>query len=158
MNKILFFTLLLIVSCKSGTNKEVASDEFNWVDINKAATMPNSENKMYFIDVYTDWCGWCKVMDKETFSKPEVQKALAARFHTVKFNAEQKESITFNNQTYEYQASGGRGGINMLAAAMLQGELSFPSYVILNKNKEIIKVTRGFIAADEFLKELSSIK
>jgi thioredoxin-related protein len=156
-------TMAFLAGCKSDSNSSKSAtaaldpNAFRWVDINEAASMANSENKMYFIDVYTDWCGWCKVMDRETFSKPEVQQALKARFHTLKFNAEQKQSITFAGNTYPWQ-EGGRNGINMLAVALLQGELSYPSYVILDKDKKLIKVTRGFIQADEFLKELSSIQ
>ncbi|MBP6399160.1 MAG: hypothetical protein KA340_14845, partial [Saprospiraceae bacterium] len=63
---LLFFVFLLFVSC--GENKKNdypggKDGELNWIDMKTAATIPNTEKKMYFVDVYTDWCGWCKVMD-----------------------------------------------------------------------------------------------
>jgi thiol:disulfide interchange protein len=136
---------------------EASGDGLNWLAIQAAADHKNEEGKMFFVDVYTDWCGWCKVMDKKTFSDPAVQKALNERFHVVKFNAEQKEAITLNNKKYEWQ-NAGRNGINTLAVEFLGGEMGFPSYVFLDKNKKPFKVAKGFMPADQFLAELSSIK
>ncbi len=128
-----------------------------WIDMQAAANHKNEEGKMYFVDVYTDWCGWCKVMDKKTFSDPKVQKALKDRFHVVKFNAEQQESINFNNKKYDFQQEG-RNGINMLAVELLGGEMGFPSYVYLDKNKKPFKVSKGFMPSDQFLQELATIR
>jgi uncharacterized protein YyaL (SSP411 family) len=136
---------------------EAATDGLNWLGIQAAADHKNEEGKMFFVDVYTDWCGWCKVMDNKTFSDPSVQKALNERFHVVKFNAEQKEAISFNNKKYEWQ-NAGRNGINTLAVEFLGGEMGFPSYVFLDKNKKPFKVAKGFMPVDQFLAELNTIK
>jgi thioredoxin-related protein len=170
------FCFLIISSCKtkqnevSATGDEVqastqvstalpaeAENGLNWLDIQAAANDKNEAGKMYFVDVYTEWCGWCKVMDKKTFSDPTVQKALNDRFHVVKFDAEHKESIVFNNMKYDWQ-NAGRNGINGLAIEFLGGEMSFPSYVYLDKNKKPFKVSKGFMPAEQFLAELSTVK
>lgn len=136
---------------------EAATGGLNWLSIQAAADHKNEEGKMFFVDVYTDWCGWCKVMDNKTFSDPTVQKALNERFHLVKFNAEQKDAISFNNKKYEWQ-NAGRNGINALAVEFLGGEMGFPSYVFLDKNKKPFKVAKGFMPVDQFLAELSTVK
>ncbi len=139
-----------------GVNSE-SGQGLKWMAIQEAADDKNSSSKMYFVDVYTDWCGWCKVMDKKTFSDPTVQKALNERFHVVKFDAEQKESVVFNDMKYDWQ-NVGRNGINGLAIEFLGGEMSFPSYVYLDKNKKAFKVSKGFMPVDQFLAELNTIK
>jgi uncharacterized protein YyaL (SSP411 family) len=46
----------------------------NWVTFEQAVELSKKDKRKVFIDVYTDWCGWCKVMDKNTFSDPKVAK------------------------------------------------------------------------------------
>jgi thioredoxin-related protein len=131
--------------------------KIDWYEIQSALNYSNPEGKMFFIDVYTDWCGWCKVMDKKTFSDPRVQKAMNEKFHMVKFNAEQKGDITFNGQKFNWM-NAGRNGINTLAVQLLGEQMGFPSYVYLDKNKKPITKTAGYQEVDQFLKTLSEIK
>jgi uncharacterized protein YyaL (SSP411 family) len=146
-------TLMLITSCKD--KKEVSPGELEWLTIEEAGKSKMSD-KLYMIDVYTDWCGWCKVMDRETFSDPEVIELLNKYFHAVKFDAEQKEPIIFEGFSYEWKELG-RNGINELAEELLDGRLSYPSIVYLDPNKKKIKVTKGFKKADKFLEELAQV-
>ena len=160
MNK-LFFIIVLISffsSCKSDDKSatlevKTSSKDLIWHSVADIPSLAKAEKKGYFIDVYTEWCGWCKKMDKVTFSDPEVKKALAAKYHSIKFDAEQKSPVIFNGKTYNFESQG-RNGINLLAVELLQDELSFPSYVFLDENFNIKKVTRGFMTADAFLSEL----
>jgi len=55
----------------------------DWMTIEQAEKKGNKEGKKYLVDVYTDWCGWCKVMDKKTFSDPETVKYLEENFHVI---------------------------------------------------------------------------
>ena len=134
----------------------IKSGELNWLHIEDAGKLENKEGKKFLVDVYTDWCGWCKVMDKQTFSDPEIQKALNANFHVVKFNAEQKESIQFNGENYDLLQSG-RNGVNALAVKMLGQRLSYPTLVYLDENLNIIKVTRGYKKPDQLMETLKLI-
>ncbi len=133
-----------------------AANSMNWLSIDDAATLKNSEGKMYFVDVYTDWCGWCKVMDKKTFSDPEVQKYLEDNFHVVKFNAEQKEPINWEGKTYEWVAAG-RKGVNTLAQELLGGRLGYPTMVYLDENRKVIKSSPGFKDPQKLLAELKQL-
>ena len=67
-----------------------------WMSWEEAVQANKKNPKKIFIDVYTDWCGWCKKMDKTTLSNPKIVKELNANFYSVKFDAEQKESINFD--------------------------------------------------------------
>src|SRR5690242_17457474 len=81
----------------------------NWMTFEQAIEKSKTEKRAIFIDVYTDWCGWCKVMDKSTFNDPEVAKLLNEKFYAVKFNAEQREDVTFQGTTFKFVASGQSG-------------------------------------------------
>lgn len=160
MHKLIFILLLVAFfnACKSDNKtteltEKSSSKDLAWHSIEDIPSLAKAEKKGYFIDVYTDWCGWCKKMDKITFSDPLVKKAMANKYHVIKFNAEQKTAVNFNGKTYEFQGQG-RNGVNLLAVELLQGELSFPSYVFLDEQFNIKKVARGFMTADAFLTEL----
>ncbi|MDA8693327.1 thioredoxin fold domain-containing protein [Saprospiraceae bacterium] len=116
----------------------------------------NKDNKKYFVDVYTDWCGWCKVMDKKTFTDTKVQEYLNDNFHLVKFNAEQKAPITFKDKIYEWQ-SGGRSGYNTLAKELMGGRMSYPTMVYLDENMNLIRSIPGYKKPDQLLAELKTI-
>ena len=138
------------------TTKEVKTDAIEWISIEEAISKEKKAKKGFFIDVYTDWCGWCKVMDKQTFSDPAVIKYINENYYAVKFNAEQKESIKYKGQDFEYVASG-RRGINKFAYKILQGRASYPSFVVMNKDMQTQKIIKGFKKVDPFLAEMKSI-
>jgi thioredoxin-related protein len=114
-----------------------------WMTFEQAVEKSKTEKRKIFIDVYTDWCGYCKVMDKNTFTDQKVAAMLNEHFYPVKFNAEQKEDVVFNGQTFKYVASG-RGGYHELAAALLNNQLSYPNFVFLNDDYGIIPVIPGY--------------
>lgn len=130
------------------------AQEITWMNVEDAEKAQLEDpNKSMFIDVYTDWCGWCKKMDNSTFKDKEVVEYLSKYFIPVKLNAEQKKDINFKNQTFKYISSG-NSGVHHLAYALLQGQLSYPSYVVLNSKGEITHMIRGFMNADDLLNQL----
>ena len=52
------------------------------------------------MDVYTDWCGPCKLMDKNTFQNPYVAAYVTEHYYAVKFNAEGNETINYYDNTF----------------------------------------------------------
>ena len=128
----------------------------SWLSFEDAVSSSAQEQRKIFIDVYTDWCGWCKRMDATTFSDPAVAEILQNKFYPVKFNAEQREPITFNNHTFKFVPRGTKG-YHELASTLLNGKLSYPSVVFLNEKFEIIQVLPGYRKADEFLKIITFI-
>ncbi|RMG18380.1 MAG: DUF255 domain-containing protein, partial [Bacteroidetes bacterium] len=78
-----------------------AQPQINWVSIEEAAKLAQQDGKKILIDVYTDWCGWCKKMDKATYANAEVANYINANFHAVKFNAEQREEVVLKGKTFK---------------------------------------------------------
>jgi thioredoxin-related protein len=151
----LFLSLMLILTFSTawvGTERPASPvEEIKWMTFEEAVEKMKTEKKKIFIDVYTDWCGYCKVMDKKTFSDPEIIKTMNANFYAVKFNAEQKEDVVFKGNTYKLIASG-RGSYHQLAAALLNNQLVYPNFVFLNDEFQIIPVLPGSTSVPGYYK------
>lgn len=103
----------------------------NWDEIKQAA---REQNKLIFIDAYTDWCGWCKVMDKETFSKPEVGEFQNSQFVNYKLEMEKEELGVLLSMKY--------------------GVASFPSFLLFNAEGELLTILGGYQPAAPWLADL----
>jgi len=130
----------------------ISAQEIQWMSFEDAVAMTQNEGntKKVFIDVYTDWCGWCKKMDKDTFQNPEVAKYMQENFYMVKFDAEGKEPIEFDGKTFEYVPSG-RRGYHQLAAALLNNRLSYPTVVFLDENMKMLSPVPGYQKVQPFM-------
>lgn len=153
MNKI--FLVVGLATVLAGATAFITDDSaeegpVKWLTIEQAIEKSKTQKKPIFIDVYTTWCGWCKVMDKNTFSDPLVAKQLNENFYPVKFDGEQKEDVLFNGTTYKYVGSGNRG-YHQLAAALLNNQLSYPTVVFLDENFNLLLPLPGYRKAPEFL-------
>ncbi|GGH71669.1 MAG: DUF255 domain-containing protein [Bacteroidetes bacterium] len=126
-------------------------DTINWMSIEEAAEAnENGANLPIFVDVYTDWCGWCKRLDQTTFRDPAVVAYMNSHFLNVKLDGEERDDITVKGQTFKYVASG-RRGYNELPATLLNGKLSYPTVVFLNADLENLSPVPGYRQAGEFL-------
>lgn len=149
-------SVLVAMSPSSTATKGVEDGNVKWMSFEEAVEKSKKEKKKIFIDVYTDWCGWCRVMDKKTFSHPEVARILNEEFYPVKLNAEQKEDIIFQGHTFKFIPSG-RSGYHQLAAALLNNQLSYPTVVFLDEEFKMIQPLPGFQEAPEFHKVIQFI-
>ncbi|SFC51378.1 Protein of unknown function, DUF255 [Flexibacter flexilis DSM 6793] len=126
-----------------------AKDEakIEWLDIEEAVKRAKKKRKKILIDIYTDWCGWCKVMDKKTFSHPAIAEYINENFYAVKMNAEKRDNIIFNDQVYTFNE---QGRSHNLAITLLSGQMSYPSVVYLDEKLKVIQAVPGFHEAKEY--------
>ncbi len=134
-----------------------SAPDIQWMSWEDAVRANEESPKKIFIDVYTDWCGWCKKMDKTTFTDPEVVRMLNDGFYAVKLDAEQKENIEFNGNTFKYIKQG-RRGVHELAYALLDGKLGYPAFVIMDEKFSRIMISPGYKKSPQLLKELTFAK
>ncbi len=155
------FTLLLaltfvVVSCSSPEIERRIPGEFlsgdngtpenafeNWISLEDAIQKAGNEDKKILIDVYTDWCGYCKQMERETYTNDRVQSAIDEHFFAVKINAESSEKVNYNGQE-----------ISMQDFAMNLGVTGFPTTIFLEDNGEPLGFQPGFIDAETLEKLL----
>ncbi|MBB4077841.1 thioredoxin-related protein [Lewinella aquimaris] len=147
-----FLALLLFLAASVPLSAQV-----EWLSWEDAISRNESAPRNILVDVYTDWCGWCKKMDKSVFVAPEIAAYISENFYAVKLNAEQREDITYDGHVFRYDPGTGRRGIHALAVALLDGRMSYPSVVYLDKDRRRITISPGFKPAASYLKELRYI-
>ncbi len=133
--------LLVIISTSVLAQEEV---KIKWYSIEEAAKLNKKKKKKFFIDLYTDWCGWCKKMDSNTFTDPIIAAYMNENFYPVKFDAESSEPVTLNGQEYVNPNPGKRRSSHQLAVALLSGKMSYPSFAFLDQEIKLITVLPGY--------------
>ena len=138
-----------------------AQDEIRWMSMNEALAAQKKVPKKIIMDVYTSWCGPCKLLDKNTFGNKDVVKFVNNNYYPVKFNAEGTESITYQDFTYtnpNYQEGRkGRNSQHLLANALkISG---YPTIVFFKENGDLIQPIVGYKTPEQieiFLKMIAN--
>jgi len=140
MKKILLISIVSIIALSAFSQDE----KVKWYSFEEAVELNNNkESKMVLIDVYTDWCGWCKKMKKTTFNHPEIAQYINKNFYAVRFDAESNKRVSFRGKTFVKQGNKSRSP-HQLAIALLQGKMSYPSVAYLDGNNELITTVPGY--------------
>jgi thioredoxin-related protein len=132
------------------------AQQVNWLSWEQAALRMEKAPRKIMVDVYTDWCGWCKRMDAQTMTDPAVIKWLNETYYAVKMDGEGKNDIVFKGTTFKFIAEGSRG-YHELPAQLMGGKMSYPTLVFLNENFDIIQPIPGFQPPLELEKILAYI-
>lgn len=128
------------------------AQDIQWISWEEAVQLSqtDAQPKKIFVDVYTDWCGWCKKMDKNTFQHPDVSKYMQDNFYMVKMDAEGKDPIEYQGRIFKFVPSG-RRGYHELAAALLQGKMSYPTVVFLDEQLNMLSPVPGYQQVEPFM-------
>jgi len=150
MNKLLFSLItlgtVLIMASFVLPEKEVEEEQgINWVTIEEAQELTLQEPRKIIMDVYTDWCGWCKKMDKTTFADEDVVEYVNQNFYAVKFNAEADKKFSFKGQEFSNPE---------FTRALRVG--GYPTVVFFSEDFGKFQPVSGYRKADEFLKMLET--
>jgi thioredoxin-related protein len=157
---IIVLFILLFSNSLQGFSQESGKPQskeslIKWYSFEDAYNLSKKKPKKIFVDMFTDWCGWCKKMDNETFANPVIAEYMSKNYYCVKFNAERKDTVVIDGQTFVNPNPTGQRASHQLAVSLLRGKMSYPSFVFLNEKGQLINVVAGYQQAREFEKILN---
>ena len=150
---IMVMALVVSLSAASGPELVEEAEVIEWISFEEAVKRNKKVPKKIMVDFYTDWCGYCKKMDREVFARPQIARYLNENFYAVKFNAEKvTNDIEFHGKTFKFvpPPQGGRRGIHELAYALMDQKASYPTTVFIDEELNPLQAIPGYHAAPFF--------
>lgn len=146
--KNLFLTLVLIVGTLSANAQQI-----KWMSVDEALAAQKTTPKPIFMDVYTDWCGPCKMLDRSTFSDAAFIKYINDNYYAVKFNAEGNSTVNYNgkkfgNPGFDPNRKGRNATHEFTAFLKVRG---YPSMYIIDSKGVVKEPIVGYYTADRLL-------
>jgi len=139
MSRFLFALFLFtFLSAKLSAQYTVSPSPVKWYDLSTAIELNKKNPRPLLIDVYTDWCSWCKFMMKTTFSNKGIASYINAHFYPIRLNAETMDTIEFKGKKY-FNRNVGHHPTHDLAGYLLEGRISYPTIIYFDRSgKKII--------------------
>jgi thioredoxin-related protein len=142
MKKIVFIVAFTVLATYNSIAQEI-----NWVTFDEAIALQKKAPKKIMMDVYTNWCGPCKMLDKNTFQNADVAEYVNKHYYAVKFNGEGNETVTykdntFGNPNYNPANANRRNSAHQLASYLQIG--AYPTIVFFDETAEVITPLRGY--------------
>jgi thioredoxin-related protein len=138
--------VFLAVSGVTDPSKDEGKEALNWIRYDEGLKLAEKAKKPIFVDFYTNWCRFCKKMDKETFSDKAISQYLGEHFVTVKVNAESKNTVDTPD-----------GSLSERQLARSFSVRGYPTYWFLKPSGEKINYTSGYSPPDKFITVLRYI-
>ena len=133
MKAVILTTLLSLLVSTAATAQDTAS--VRWLTFEQLEVALATDPKPVFISFYTDWCAYCRKMDKAVFTQPDVIERLNSDYYAVRFDAETKEVVHFGGRRLVNDMVGkSRRPLHQIAQllALRRGEFVAPAMVILD--------------------------
>lgn len=140
MKKILFVALLFAFG-------SISAQGIKWMTMEEALAAQATSPKKIFVDMYTVWCGPCKLLDRNTFGNPDVANFINQNFYAVKFNAEGNETVNFKgkvfaNPGYDPAKSTRRNSAHQFTRHM--GVQAYPTVLFIAEDGTLINRVKGY--------------
>ena len=124
-----------------------AAQEINWMSMEAALAKQKEVPKKIMVDMYTTWCGPCRMLDKNTFSNKKLAAYVNANYYAVKFNAEGNAVVNFNGQKLNnpnYDPAKARRRNSQHQLAQFFGIRSYPTIMFLGEKGEFLAPISGY--------------
>ena len=141
------FILALIVLITGSFIASPKENSVHWLTVEQAQAAYQNNPKPFLIDIYTSWCYWCKVMDKQTYSTDSVANYINEHYYAVRIDAETKDSIEWRGKKFGYKTE---YKANEFAAVMLNGQMSFPTTIFIADINAQPAALPGYLKPSEF--------
>lgn len=122
----------------------------NWISLDEAEAKMAKEPRKVLVDVYTSWCGPCRMMDQNTFQNPKVVEYINKNYYAIKFDAESPDEVEFRGTTYKNEGfdpnKRGRNSTHDLARAIapVNGRIAYPTVVYMDEDFKILAPVQGY--------------
>ncbi len=146
MQKVTRFLIIMVLFFVMVSFMPLNKGKVQWLTVAQLNEAYSKNPKPILVDVYTSWCGWCKVMDKETYSNEKVAAYINEHYYAVKLDAEQKDSLEWNGKKYGYSKI---NKVNELAVYLCYGQLSFPTTVFISDINAQPEPLSGYLKVKE---------
>ena len=146
MQKVSILLSLLVINILLVSFNFPNKAKVHWLSIADMQLAYKKEPKPILVDVYTSWCGWCKVMDKQTYGKEKVANYINEHYYAVRLDAESKDEIEWNGKKYGFNTM---YKSNQLAIDLLYAQMSFPTTVLLPSLDGSPAPFAGYLTAKE---------
>ncbi|QDH80998.1 DUF255 domain-containing protein [Echinicola soli] len=150
-----FIVMTGIFTCHHTTSS--GQEKINWLTFEQLEDSLQKKPKKVFVDFYTDWCTYCKKMDKKVFTHPEVISVINSAYYAVKMDAESRDTIRFDGHLLvNHQATDKRPGIHDMALLLgsRNGEFIPPSLILLDEQFKVIDRKFEYLYSERLLKWL----
>ena len=148
----LLASLLILLNVVYGQKKKQAG--IKWLSLSEVDSLMKIEQRPILIDLYTTWCGWCRVMDKKTYSDAKVIAFVSQYFYPVKFDAESKTAFTWSKYKFSFDK---QYGVNEFTIYLTKGKFYFPQTVFLLPQNPQPQAVSGYLDAKEMMELLGKV-
>lgn len=129
MQKFKWFLLVFVLCIFAFGFDEAPKEKINWITLQELNEVYYKNPKPILIDVYTDWCGWCREMDRTTYKNEKLAKYVNEKYYAVRYNAESTDTAVFNKKSFAYNSA---MRTNDLALYLTFGRLEYPHTIFLS--------------------------
>lgn len=143
--------LLVAIGFTGLVSFTTAKESVNWISFADLEKQYAIEPRPVIIDVYTTWCGWCRHMDKTTYSQKDVVTYINTKYYAVKFDAEGRQPIHFKGRKFVYNP---QYRVHELAIYLTNRNLNFPHTIFLSDLKAPPAPLSGYLKPAEIEKPL----
>lgn len=119
---------------------DAKGEKVEWLSFDAATERAAKEDKHVIVDIFTTWCGWCKVMERQTYNHPEVAAYLRENFFLAKVNGEASGKVHWQGKEMTER---------QLAKAL--GVTGYPATYFLKPNADLLGGVSGYIQQPDFM-------
>ena len=141
--------LIAMVAFVLAATATLEAQEIKWMTFDEAIAAQKKKPKKIFIDVYTNWCGPCKMLANNTFTNKDLAKYVNENYYPVKFNGEGNEVVNyqgqkFENKGYDPSKAHTRNSTHPLTAYMQVQ--AYPTMMFLDEKSDLITSITSYMS------------